>query len=87
MVFAKRIAVDIHVQYGAIDLPRNIPAWDAEGTSDPRELVLITQSQKELKDVMNSYVGIVRTNVRLARALRRIDLLHRETEHCMRARF
>ena len=80
MVFAKRIATDIHAQFGGFSLPPEVPAWDADGTSDPRELVLITQSQKELKDVMSSYVGIVRTNVRLARALRRIDLLHRETE-------
>ena len=81
MVFAKRIAQDIDAQIG--DIPEHqgqIPAWDAAGTSDPKELVLITQSLKELKDVMSAYVGIVRTDVRLARAGRRIDLLHRETE-------
>ncbi len=80
MVFAKRIADDIDAHVDSSELPPNIPAWDAEGTSDPRELVLITQSQKELKDVMSSYVGIVRTNVRLERATRRIELLHKETE-------
>ncbi len=80
MVFAKRIAVDIAAQVGTFTLPQNIPAWDAEGTSDPRELVLITQSQKELKDIMSAYVGIVRTDVRLARALRRVAVLHKETE-------
>ena len=80
MVFAKRIAIDIDAQIGAIPTQGEIPAWDAAGTSDPKELVLITQSLKELKDVMSAYVGIVRTDVRLARAQRRIDLLHRETE-------
>ena len=43
-------------------------------------MVLITQSLKELKEVMSSYVGIVRSNVRLQRALERLSLLHRETE-------
>ena len=80
MVFAKRIAADIAAQVDTLPEQADIPAWDAEGTSDPKELVLITQSLKELKDVMSAYVGIVRTDVRLARAQRRIDLLHRETE-------
>ena len=80
MVFAKRIADDIAAQINSLPEQGEIPAWDATGTSDPKELVLITQSLKELKDVMSAYVGIVRTDVRLARAGRRIDLLHRETE-------
>jgi len=80
MVFAKRIATDIAVQIGAIPLRENIPAWDAEGTIEPNELVLITQTQKELKEIMSAYVGIVRTDVRLRRAARRIEVLSRETE-------
>ena len=36
-----------------------IPDWNAAGTSDPKEMVLITQSRKELQEVMSSYVGIV----------------------------
>ena len=43
-------------------------------------MVLLTQSLKELKEIMSSYVGIVRTNVRLERALDRLDLLYKETE-------
>jgi L-aspartate oxidase len=43
-------------------------------------MVLITQSIKELKDTMSYYVGIVRSNVRLQRALDRLFLLYRETE-------
>jgi len=80
MVFAKRIALDIATQIGAIPLRENIPAWDAEGTIEPNELVLITQTQKELKEIMSAYVGIVRTDIRLRRASRRIDVLYRETE-------
>jgi L-aspartate oxidase len=43
-------------------------------------MVLITQSWKELKDIMSFYVGIVRSDVRLQRALNRLWLLYQETE-------
>jgi L-aspartate oxidase len=43
-------------------------------------MVLITQSLKELKEIMSSYVGIVRSNVRLDRAFARLHLLYEETE-------
>ena len=80
MVFAKRIAVDIAAQIDERPEQGDIPQWDARGTNQPRELVLITQSLKELKDVMSAYVGIVRTDVRLRRAKRRLELLYAETE-------
>jgi len=57
-----------------------VPDWNAEGTSEPKEMILITQSLKELQQVMSDYVGIVRNTVRLQRALKRIDLLFEETE-------
>jgi L-aspartate oxidase len=57
-----------------------IPDWNARGTSEPKEMILITQSLKELQQVMSDYVGIVRNTVRLQRAMRRIDLLFEETE-------
>lgn len=57
-----------------------IPDWRTEGTTAPKEMILITQSLKELQLLMSDYVGIVRTNTRLARAMRRLDLLHEETE-------
>ncbi len=57
-----------------------IPDWNMDGTNAPREMILITQSVKELKLLMTDYVGIVRNNERLHRANRRLDLLHEETE-------
>jgi L-aspartate oxidase len=57
-----------------------IPNWKAEGTTAPREMILITQSVKELKLLMSDYVGIVRNDERLHRAMRRLDLLYEETE-------
>lgn len=86
MVFAHRCF--IHVAEKAAnnqlqDMPSrkfHIPAWDAKGTSTPKELILITQSLKEIQQVMSDYVGIVRNNIRLQRASRRLDLLWEETE-------
>ena len=57
-----------------------IPNWKSEGTNVPKEMILITQSVKELKLLMSDYVGIVRNNERLYRAMKRIDLLFEETE-------
>ncbi|MEL7121161.1 MAG: L-aspartate oxidase [Bacteroidota bacterium] len=80
MVFGKRIAKDINSRIDSIELETDIPDWNARGTTEPKEMVLITQSLKELKEIMSSYVGIVRTNVRLKRAMDRLWLLYRETE-------
>ncbi len=57
-----------------------IPEWNSLGTTEPKEMILITQSLKELQSLMSDYVGIVRSNVRLERALKRLDLLWDETE-------
>lgn len=57
-----------------------IPSWNDEGTTLPEEMVLITQSNKEVEQIMSNYVGIVRTNIRLNRALDRLEVLYRETE-------
>jgi L-aspartate oxidase len=57
-----------------------VPDWKADGTNAPKEMILITQSVKELKLLMSDYVGIVRNNARLQRAMKRLDLLFAETE-------
>src|ERR1051325_7526924 len=80
MVFAHRCYVDAVNRIDLLPQFPDIPDWNAEGTSQPKEMILITQSLKELQQVMSDYVGIVRTNVRLARAMKRIDLLFDETE-------
>jgi L-aspartate oxidase len=61
-------------------LEEAVPDWNATGTSEPKEMILITQSLKELQQVMSDYVGIVRNDIRLKRAMRRLDLLWEETE-------
>lgn len=80
MVFAHRCYVDAVNRIKLIEEVPDIPDWNAQGTSDPKEMILITQSLKELQQVMSDYVGIVRNNVRLQRAMKRIDLLFDETE-------
>ena len=57
-----------------------VPNWKSEGTNAPKEMILITQSVKEMKLLMSDYVGIVRNNERLKRAMKRLDLLYEETE-------
>ena len=44
------------------------------------EMVLISQDAKEVQQIMSTYVGIVRTDLRLKRAWNRLDLLYEETE-------
>ena len=62
-----------------------IPDWKVKGTNEPKEMILITQSRKELEQIMSDYVGIVRTDVRLKRAMKRLDLLYEETEELYRS--
>lgn len=57
-----------------------VPEWNDEGTSLNEEMVLITQSEKEVNQIMQNYVGIVRSNLRLKRAFDRLELLYKETE-------
>jgi L-aspartate oxidase len=58
----------------------DIPDWNDEGTTHPEEMVLITQSIKEVNQIMAYYVGIVRSDIRLNRAWNRLDILYEETE-------
>ncbi len=58
--------------------PLDVPIWDAGDARSPDELVLMNQSWDEIRRLMWSYVGIVRSNRRLKRAERRLELLYSE---------
>ena len=62
------------------DFQNNIPEWDDKGINSSEEMVLITQSVKEVGQIMSSYVGIVRSDLRLKRAWVRLDIIYEETE-------
>lgn len=64
----------------SIDFKDNIPKWNSEGTTEPKEWVLISHNKKELQEIMRNYVGIVRSNERLERAFKRVTILAQETE-------
>ncbi len=57
-----------------------IKDWDSSGTVNTEEWILISQNKNEIKQIMSNYVGIVRSNLRLHRALRRISLIRAEIE-------
>ena len=83
MVFAHRAykdSIELIRKEDNLYHKEEIPNWNAEGTTAPKEMILITQSLKEMKLLMSDYVGIVRNNERLKRANSRLDLLHEETE-------
>ena len=63
------------------DFNDKVPEWNDEGTLTNEEKVLITQSVKEVGEIMSNYVGIVRSDLRLKRAWDRLDMLYEETEN------
>lgn len=63
-----------------ISFQEDIPNWDAEGTEHAEEMILITQSQREVQQIMSNYVGIVRSELRLQRAFDRLEILYEENE-------
>ncbi|MDR0729101.1 MAG: L-aspartate oxidase [Prevotellaceae bacterium] len=61
-----------------------IHEWDSGGATHTEEMVLITQNYKEMQQIMSNYVGIVRSNLRLKRALDRLEIIFKETEDLYR---
>ena len=76
LVFADAAAKDILAQVPAELL--ELPNWDESRVTDADEEVVITHNWDELRRFMWNYVGIVRTDKRLERALHRIHLLRDE---------
>jgi L-aspartate oxidase len=80
VVYADAAAKHILSVLERYEFNTDIPEWNDEGTISTEERVLITQSMKEVNQIMEAYVGIVRSNTRLTRAWNRLDILYEETE-------
>lgn len=81
VVYADAAARHALEQITGYDWRTDVPEWNDEGTVHPEEMVLITQSEKEVNQIMGYYVGIVRSDLRLKRAWNRLDILYQETEN------
>jgi L-aspartate oxidase len=80
IVFADRAAKHVLEYFRNCAIQQDIPEWNDEGTTHPEEMVLITQNYKEMQQIMTNYVGIVRSDLRLKRALDRLEIIFEETE-------
>jgi len=85
VVFAHRSFVRIAEKFAAAkDDPIPIPPWDPRGATESDESIVVAHNWDEVRRSMGNYVGIVRSNKRLERAQRRIDLISREIDEYYR---
>ena len=80
VVYADRAAAHAAAELGKTDFQEGIPDWDFEGTQHTEEMLMIIQSKREMQTIMSNYVGIVRSNLSLKRAMRRLEIIYEETE-------
>ena len=78
LVFAERASEDILKKLPHIQTNCTIPDWDESQVIDSDEEVVVSHNWNEIRHFMWDYVGIVRTNKRLTRALNRVELLKKE---------
>ena len=80
VVYAHNAAMSAIERVKTREICHAVPDWNAEGMVLNEEMVLITQTKRELQELMWNYVGIVRSDLRLQRAFDRLNLIFRETE-------
>jgi L-aspartate oxidase len=79
-VYAHRASIHAGARVKEMKYEEKIPDWDYKGTTHLEEMVLVTQNFKEVQMIMSNYVGIVRSDLRLERALVRLEIIYKETE-------
>ena len=80
VVYADQAAKHAASRLSSVEIQEGIPDWDFEGTQHTEEMLMIIQSKREMQAIMSNYVGIVRSNLSLERALRRLSIIYEETE-------
>jgi L-aspartate oxidase len=78
LVFAERASEDILSKINTIAPPPQLHLWDESQVIDSDEEVVVSHNWDELRRFMWDYVGIVRSDKRLYRALNRVELLKKE---------
>ena len=78
LVFGQSAARHIRSRLDSSEMPGELPPWDESRVTDSDEEVVVAHNWEELRHFMWDYVGIVRTDKRLQRAKRRVDLLSAE---------
>jgi L-aspartate oxidase len=78
VVFAEAAAREAIARHGVLPAPGEVPGWHHGDAIESHEAVVITQNWEEIRRFMWNYVGIVRSDRRLARAQHRIELLQDE---------
>ncbi|HPQ69101.1 MAG TPA: L-aspartate oxidase [bacterium] len=78
VVYAHNAAEEILRRDRSALTRHSVPAWDAFGATEPDEAVMVTHNWEEVRRTMSNYLGIVRSEKRLARAQRRIKMLQQE---------
>ncbi len=78
VVFAFSAAQNILEKLDLTEMPKTLPEWDESRVTNSDEEVVVSHNWDELRRFMWDYVGIVRSDKRLQRAQRRVEMLDNE---------
>jgi L-aspartate oxidase len=85
VVYSHRVCSKIAADYAKISQSETyIAPWDSSGTTESDDSVVVTHNWDEVRRCMWNYVGIVRSDKRLERAARRIELIQKEIDEYYR---